>query len=172
MNASGGWSNSSDNPHWSDDNEFAPSALFQVIIYLLYSVIFVMACAGNSVVCTVVFTSIRQRTVVNYFIANMAVSDILIAFFCIPFSSASTFLLLHWPFGAVMCRLVSFSQAVSVFVSANTMVAISCDRYLAIVYPLRPLTTRKQCKVPDVFNLVSLSAAISFNFVTLVRLGN
>ena len=106
-----------------------------------------MAFLGNTVVCTVIITSIRQWTVTNFFIVNMAVSDILIAFFCIPFSSVSTFLLLYWPFGSVMCRIVSFSQAVSVFVSAYTMVAISCDRYLAIVYPLRPRMTRKQCKV-------------------------
>lgn len=139
-------------PTWNDTeggvgNSFTPSAFFQVIIYSLYGVVFILALVGNMVVCAVVFTSIRKWTVTNFFIVNMAAGDILMAFFCIPFTFVPTFVLLYWPFGAAMCRIVSFSQAVSVFVSAYTMVAISSDRYLAIVYPLRPRMTRKQAKV-------------------------
>lgn len=40
-----------------------------------------------------------------------------------------------------------FRQAISIFVSAYTLVAISVDRYLAIIYPLRPRMTRLQAKV-------------------------
>nr|CAH0112594.1 unnamed protein product [Daphnia galeata] len=138
-------------PQWNETeeevgNSFTPSAFFQVIIYSLYGIVFVLALVGNMVVCAVVFTSIRKWTVTNFFIVNMAAGDILMAFFCIPFTFVPTFVLLYWPFGATMCRIVSFSQAVSVFVSAYTMVAISSDRYLAIVYPLRPRMTRKQAK--------------------------
>lgn len=134
-------------PDENSPNPFFPSVFFQAVIYSLYSVIFVLALVGNLVVCAVVFTSIRKWTVTNFFIVNMAAGDILMAFFCIPFTFVPTFVLLYWPFGAAMCRIVSFSQAVSVFVSAYTMVAISSDRYLAIVYPLRPRMTRKQAKV-------------------------
>lgn len=38
-------------------------------------------------------------------------------------------------------------QAVSVFVSAYTLVAISIDRYIAIIYPLRPRMTKFQAKL-------------------------
>jgi neuropeptide Y receptor len=117
----------------------------------------VLALVGNMVVCAVVFTSIRKWTVTNFFIVNMAAGDILMAFFCIPFTFLPTYVLLYWPFGATMCRIVSFSQAVSVFVSAYTMVAISSDRYLAIVYPLRPRMTRKQAKVCANINVLYLS---------------
>ena len=132
---------------YQDDNSFLPSPLLKVIIYTFYSMIFVLALVGNTVVCAVVFTSIRKWTVCNYFIVNMAVGDILMSFFCIPFTFVPTLVLLYWPFGSVMCRVMSFSQAVSVFVSAYSMMAISSDRYLAILYPLRPRMTRKQAKV-------------------------
>lgn len=99
----------------------------------------------------------------NFFIVNMAAGDILMAIFCIPFTFVPTFILLYWPFGAAMCRVVSFSQAVSVFVSAYTMVAISSDRYLAIVYPLRPRMTRKQAKV-QLFKLKNLLRNSSSSF--------
>ncbi|KAL1459886.1 hypothetical protein WDU94_011836, partial [Cyamophila willieti] len=51
------------------------------------------------------------------------------------------FLLQRWPFGNSLCHIVSFIQAVSVFVSAYTLVAISIDRYMAILWPLRPRMT-------------------------------
>lgn len=129
------------------NNSFFPSPFFQAVIYSLYSLVFLLALVGNMLVCAVVFTSVRKWTVTNFFIVNMAAGDILMAFFCIPFTFVPTFVLLYWPFGSVMCRIVSYSQAVSVFVSAYTMVAISSDRYLAIVYPLRPRMTRNQAKV-------------------------
>lgn len=141
------WTTDADVKNNASIYSFIPSAFFQVVIYSLYSVIFVLALVGNLVVCAVVFTSIRKWTVTNFFIVNMAAGDILMAFFCIPFTFVPTFVLLYWPFGAAMCRIVSFSQVVSVFVSAYTMVAISSDRYLAIIYPLRPRMTRKQAKV-------------------------
>ena len=140
-------SNAASNASANAVNPFIPSPLFQVVIYTLYSSVFLLALVGNAVVCAVVFTSIRKWTVTNFFIVNMAAGDILMAFFCIPFTFVPTFVLLYWPFGEAMCRIVSFSQAVSVFVSAYTMVAISCDRYLAIVYPLRPRMTRTTSKV-------------------------
>lgn len=158
-------------------NSFTPGPLFQAVIYSLYTLIFVLALVGNMIVCAVVITSIRKWTVTNFFIVNMAASDILMAFFCIPFTFVPTFVLLYWPFGAAMCRIVSFSQAVSVFVSAYTMVAISSDRYLAIVYPLRPRMTRKHAKVLSYFrsssenNLNTLKVKVDIqstqNFVSL-----
>jgi neuropeptide Y receptor len=38
-------------------------------------------------------------------------------------------------------------QAVSVFVSAYTLVAISVDRYMAIMWPLKPRMSKRQAKV-------------------------
>ncbi|GIY70811.1 RYamide receptor [Caerostris extrusa] len=46
-----------------------------------------------------------------------------------------------------MCIVVSYAQAVSVFISAYTLVAISFDRYIAILYPLRPRMTKLQAKL-------------------------
>lgn len=43
------------------------------------------------------------------------------AILCIPFSFISNLLLQYWPFGPTLCSLVSYSQAVSVFVSAYTL---------------------------------------------------
>ncbi|XP_046743806.1 RYamide receptor isoform X1 [Diprion similis] len=123
------------------------TAWFQAIIYFLYSSIFLTALLGNGLVCYVVYSSPRMRTVTNYFIANLAVGDILMTLFCVPTSFVSTLILQYWPFGPELCPGVNYSQAVSVLVSAYTLVAISVDRYTAIMWPLKPRMTKRQAKI-------------------------
>ncbi|CAH0725248.1 unnamed protein product, partial [Brenthis ino] len=134
------------NISWSYDGTCSPSSsgsflstpFFQFCVYLMYCTVFVIALIGNGLVCFVVQSSPRMKTVTNYFIMNLAIGDILMTLFCVPFSFVSTLVLRYWPFGIVMCKIVNYSQAVSVLVSAYTLLAISIDRYMAIMRPLRP----------------------------------
>ncbi|XP_075972004.1 RYamide receptor-like [Anticarsia gemmatalis] len=125
------------NPSASSE-DFLTSTVFQSCVYFMYSTVFLIALLGNGLVCFVVKTSPRMKTVTNYFIVNLAVGDILMTLFCVPFSFVSTLVLRYWPFGLIMCKVVNYSQAVSVLVSAYTLLAISIDRYMAIMRPLKP----------------------------------
>ncbi|XP_052121643.1 RYamide receptor-like [Frankliniella occidentalis] len=130
--------------NWTDavpvdcDATVPTSPAFQVAVYLMYSSVFVVALVGNGLVMYCVVSSPRMRTSTNYWLLNLAVGDILMTLLCVPFSFVPTLLLQYWPFGVELCHLVSFCQTVSVLVSAYTLVAISVDRYLAIMWPLRP----------------------------------
>ncbi|KAB0800485.1 hypothetical protein PPYR_06225 [Photinus pyralis] len=128
-------------PEESSSNPIA-SWYFQGTVYVMYSIIFVVAMFGNGIICYIVISSPRMRSVTNYFIMNLAIGDILITIFCVPFTSVS-YLQQYWSFGGFLCPVVNYSQAVSVFVSAYTMVAISVDRYTAIIWPLRPRLSKK-----------------------------
>ncbi|TMW46121.1 hypothetical protein DOY81_008799, partial [Sarcophaga bullata] len=131
----------------SDSNDTGLSSVyFKTAVYLLYIPIFVFALLGNGTVCYIVQSTPRMRTVTNYFIANLAVGDILMSLFCVPSSFISIFILGYWPFGIALCHFVNYSQAVSVLVSAYTLVAISIDRYIAIMWPLRPRITKRYAK--------------------------
>nr|XP_012138651.1 PREDICTED: neuropeptide Y receptor-like isoform X2 [Megachile rotundata] len=88
---------------------------FQGIIYFFYSAIFVVALAGNGLVCYVVYSSPRMKTVTNFFIVNLAFGDILIALFCVPPSFISILILQYWPFGQEFCPTVSSLQVRSIF---------------------------------------------------------
>jgi hypothetical protein len=66
---------------------------FQATLHFMYITILVIAIFGNGIVCFIVCTSSRMQTVTNFFIANLALSDMLMAFFCIPFSFISLFVL-------------------------------------------------------------------------------
>lgn len=69
------------------------STEFQATVHFMYITILLIAIFGNAIVCFIVCTSSRMQTVTNYFIANLALSDMLMAFFCIPFSFISLFVL-------------------------------------------------------------------------------
>lgn len=72
-------------------NSSEPLELYQVPPYLVillsifYGSISVLATAGNGLVMWVIIGSRRMRNVTNYYIANLALADFLLAVFAIPF---------------------------------------------------------------------------------------
>lgn len=120
---------------------------WQVTIITMYSAIILLAVGGNGTVCYIVFRARRMRTVMNFFIVSLALSDILMAMFCIPFTFIANLVLNEWPFGDIMCPIVLYLQAVTVYLSSFTLVAISFDRFIAIIYPLRPKMTKSQALI-------------------------
>jgi hypothetical protein len=93
-----------------------------------FSAITLVGLAGNLVVIYTIAGNARMRSVTNYFILNLACSDFLMAGLCVPFGFVSNVLLPYWPFGALLCPVVTYAQTVTVFLSAFTLVAISFDR--------------------------------------------
>ncbi|XP_078577734.1 neuropeptide FF receptor 2-like [Branchiostoma floridae x Branchiostoma japonicum] len=107
------------------------------LIIMSYALVFLLCVVGNVIVCGVVIKTPRLRTVTNYFILNLAVSDLLVAIFCMPFTLVEH-ILPAYQFGDVMCRVTPMIQGISVAASAYTMTAIAYDRYKAIVFPTEP----------------------------------
>lgn len=131
----------------NDESDSVTPISVQILMCLMYTTISLAAITGNGVVIYIIFAYKRMRTVTNFFIMNLAIGDILMACLCIPFTFVSNLILQYWPFGPVMCLVVSYAQAVSVFISAYTLIAISIDRYIAIIYPLRPRMTKLHSKL-------------------------
>lgn len=113
------------------------SPCYQAAVYIMYCFIFMLALAGNGLVCHVVQSSPRMRTVTNYFIVNLAVGDILMTLFCVPFSSVSTLLLQYWPFGAEMCHTVSYSQVSRTTFFSWKIEIISSGLFCVLFFPCR-----------------------------------
>lgn len=51
---------------------------------LAYFLIFLLCMVGNILVCLIVVENRHMRTVINLFILNLAISDLLVGIFCIP----------------------------------------------------------------------------------------
>lgn len=74
---------------------------------LLYSLIFVMSVIGNLLIIVVLMLNKRMRTVTNTFLLSLAVSDLMMAVFCMPFTLIPS-ILKDFIFGAAMCKIVSY----------------------------------------------------------------
>ncbi|XP_076163468.1 RYamide receptor [Ptiloglossa arizonensis] len=111
------------------------TTFYLVILYILYGTISILAVMGNSLVMWIIATSKHMQNVTNIFIANLAVADIVIGLFSIPFQFQAA-LLQRWDLPEFMCPFCPFVQVLSVNVSVFTLTAIAIDRHRAILKPL------------------------------------
>lgn len=81
-------------------------------IIFLYSVIFLLAVIGNLLVILTLIQSRRMRTITNVFLLNLAVSDLFLGVFCMPFTLVGM-LLRDFIFGEIMCKLLPYLQGAS-----------------------------------------------------------
>ena len=110
-----------------------------------FAVTNVIAFFGSLSVCFAVYRNQRLRTLANMFILALAVSDIMISIFSMPFSVAT---LVHgrWIFGAEFCQFQAFALFLFGLASLNTMGVIAVSRYFCVVKPEKYITlfTRKR----------------------------
>uniref|UniRef100_A0A915HF26 G-protein coupled receptors family 1 profile domain-containing protein n=1 Tax=Romanomermis culicivorax TaxID=13658 RepID=A0A915HF26_ROMCU len=129
---------------WSTNNsttihrhEYDLSQIEIVAVIFIYTFVSILAVGGNLTVLYLIAKFPLLRSPTNFLIANLAVADLSMAVFCIPFSYWPLLVLSYWPFGLAPCKLIFFMQAVTVMCSAYTLVAISCDRFVAVMFPMR-----------------------------------
>ncbi|XP_064458396.1 RYamide receptor-like [Ornithodoros turicata] len=153
---------------WSSTADISTSSLYQVpvgfvvLLSLFYGVIALVAVAGNFMVMWIVATSRRMQTVTNSFIANLAVADVIIGLFSIPFQFQAA-LLQRWVLPEFMCAFCPFVQVLSVNVSIFTLTAIALDRYRAVMSPLKARTSKLKAKfiILGIW-MVALAAALPY----------
>lgn len=74
---------------------------------LLYSLIFLLSVLGNTLVITVLIRNKRMRTVTNIFLLSLAVSDLMLCLFCMPFNLIPN-LLKDFIFGSAVCKTTTY----------------------------------------------------------------
>ena len=126
-----------------------PSTTVQLISYLF---IFVSSLAGNVLIVAIFFRDKTLRTTVNYFIVNMCVSDLIFTTIILPIwitinlTRNKNLLLVVEIQHVVLCKIMSTSLGVSIFVSLFSITAIAAERFHAIIFPMKPaLISPKQC---------------------------
>ena len=112
------------------------------------SLILAVSLMANCFIVMIVYKTPALRKPINYFIACMAISDLLYSIFWIPLYLSS--LLTSWridgQLGQALCKLVPFFGDISFVVSIQNLVLIAVDRFGAVVFPLRsPFIGSKLC---------------------------
>uniref|UniRef100_H2YES9 G-protein coupled receptors family 1 profile domain-containing protein n=1 Tax=Ciona savignyi TaxID=51511 RepID=H2YES9_CIOSA len=126
---------------YSGDGDYPTNqeaALAAIIVPIFFSLIFCVGLIGNSLVITVMMKMYRYQAQhglnnTNRFILNLAISDLFFLIFCVPFQ-ATIYSLPSWPFGSFMCSFCEVCQNVTMIASIFTLVALSFDRFFAVVY--------------------------------------
>ena len=110
-----------------DTTQYALSWQLQLIYVIAFVFIVVVATGGNAIVIWVVVAHKRMRTVINYFLVNLAVADALIS----VLNTLFNFVYMinnNWPFGRGYCRFAQFIAPCTISASVFTFMAIAIDR--------------------------------------------
>ena len=116
---------------------------------IAYCLLFIVSLTGNSIIGIIVYKTKTLRKPINFLIANMAMSDLLIPIFLCPLILTKLYVN-SWPtsgpLGQALCKLSFFLPNASAGVSVQSMVLIAVDRFGAVLFPLRcPLISSKMC---------------------------
>nr|XP_056721263.1 G-protein coupled receptor 54-like [Euleptes europaea] len=132
------------------------------LVPLFYALIMLLGLVGNSLVIYVISKHRQMRTATNFYIANLATTDIIFLVCCVPFT-ATLYPLPSWVFGDFMCKFVNYLQQVTVQATCITLMAMSVDRCYATLYPLQSLRYR----TPQVAMAVSFAIWIGSFILSL-----
>ncbi|XP_078533777.1 pyroglutamylated RF-amide peptide receptor [Lissotriton helveticus] len=126
---------------------------------LLCALIFALALFGNTLVLYVVTRSKAMRTVTNIFICSLALSDLLIAFFCVPVTLLQN-ISSNWLGGAFACKMVPFVQSTAIVTEILTMTCIAVERHQGIMHPLKMKWQYTNRRAFTMLGIVWLTATI------------
>ena len=106
-------------------------------------------------VITVIRKNRRLQTIVNLFILNMAVSDLLIPLLAIPkrihdiYVPMNSVMLVDGVFGLIICTFIPFVNYTSMAVSICTLQILTVERFFSVVYPMKkqPIQSKKRCVI-------------------------
>ena len=110
---------------------------------LAYSIIWLLGTFGNAVVCLAIVKRKRLQNSCNMFTFNLAFHDLILVAVYVPTQMIAMENCHHWTLGNVMCHLVYIILPLSFSVSVGTLLAITADRYRAIVFPIKAKLSRK-----------------------------
>jgi len=110
---------------WSDE------WLRVTVATVAVSIIIVGIVFGNGLVIVAIAADRRLKGVQNWFVASLAVSDLLVGLFIMPLSLAAE-LMGYWVFGDVLCQLWLSTDVLLCTASILNLCLISLDRYWSI----------------------------------------
>ncbi|KAF7642303.1 hypothetical protein LDENG_00260620 [Lucifuga dentata] len=128
-----------------------------------YLLIFLTGLSGNLLTCAVIAKHKKMRNPTNLYLVSLAASDLLVLLLGMPLEVYDLWQNYPFPFGVGGCYFKTFLFETVCFASILNVTALSVERYIAVVHPLktRYLSTNQHVKrVVAVVWLASMICAI------------
>lgn len=112
--------------------------LATIVIGVVLVCIMLVCGLGNFIFIATLTRYKKLRNLTNLLIANLAISDFIVAVVCCPFlMDYYVVKQLSWDHGLVLCASVNYLRTVSLYVSTNALLAIAVDRSVCSVTSVR-----------------------------------
>lgn len=153
------------------------SSAEKVIKVFAYISILLVSLAGNTLVIVVVYKNKNLRKSINYFVFNMAASDLLMSLTIMPVKiveivTGSVAFMVDNPLlvGNILCKLCYFLPDASVVVSIESLVLIAIDRFIAVVYPLKATLITSKLRLTCILCTWIVAVAVNAPYFYTFRL--
>ena len=161
FNSSSSLVNGSNSQQNCDGNESNASKISKLIAL---SVVVFTSLVGNTLIIVVFQKHKDLRRTINYFIVNMAISDVMIPLTLIPGWLASIVFgsdrwLVGGTLGLTLCKLVHLLTGSSLLVSIQSLIWIAIDRFIAVVFPMKARFISSNVRVKAIISTWILAVA-------------
>ncbi|GAB0087438.1 G protein-coupled receptor, rhodopsin-like [Sergentomyia squamirostris] len=112
-------------------------------ITVCYAVIFLAGVLGNFTTCTVISRNKSMHTATNFYLFNLAVSDLLLLVWGMPAEIFNMWYPAQYPFNQSFCILQGLLSETSANATVLTITSFTVERYIAICHPFRQHTMSK-----------------------------
>ena len=141
---------------------------------LAYCLVVTVAVLGNGLILVILYTTKNMRITINYFVANMAASDLLLAASVYPRLIIEVFWgrrrwLVGGSLGSALCKLDYLFVDTSLAVSIQSLVIIAVERFNAVLFPLRPFPGSTKARLIVIMCTWVIADALHFPFLMAFR---
>ena len=134
---------------------------------LAYISIFLVSFFGNTSLLVVIYKNKQLRRSINYFVFNMAISDLFnpltimtVKIVEIISGSSSWKVDRPWLLGNILCKLAYFLPDVSLVISIGSLLLISIDRLIAVVFPLKTKLISSKVRLMSILSIWFIAIAV------------
>ena len=145
------------------------SSMTPAVQITFLSVIFLLAVAGNSLVCFVVFRFKHLRSVPNVLIVNLSLIDLLNALVNMPLFASFYIVRADVFTGKWVSYVFSSLHNFVIYLNVLSLLVIMVDRYGAIAYGLRYHTWKTKGKACVVIGLIWATGTVLLIFLGILR---
>lgn len=143
-------------------NDYEMDLISTWVLTLVLVLLVLISVLGNLLVVIAVKTDKNLRKLSNLFLVSLAIADLLVALFVMPFAIIND-MTGKWPLGERECKIWISSDVMCSTASILSLCVISLDRYIRIKDPLQYTQWITRKSVPVILSIVwTISGLISF----------